>query len=72
MLDIVSHTFLTGEYFHKSLGKSILMRGRHRVQADKYSATFPASSIAAWKNAIKVWEADHTKPDPYAEPEYSE
>lgn len=63
---------LAGEYFHKCLQKSIVMRERHRTQASKYSATFPASTITEWKAAVKAWEDDYTKPDPYAEPEYSE
>lgn len=61
----------TGEYFHKSLQKAVLMREKHRIQSDKYSSTFPAHTIVEWKKAIKEWEADHTKSDPYAEPEHS-
>lgn len=48
------------------------MREKHRVQAEKYSAVFPASSVTEWTAMIKAWELDQTKPDPYAEPEYSE
>lgn len=48
------------------------MRDKHRIQSDKYSATFPARNITEWTNAIREWEADYTKPDPFAEPEYSE
>lgn len=47
------------------------MRAKHRTQADKYTAIFPPRSIVEWMAAIKEWELDYTKPDPYAEPEYS-
>lgn len=47
------------------------MSVKHREQANKQTALYPAQSIMEWKAVIKAWEADHTKTDPYAEPEYS-
>lgn len=47
------------------------MREKHRTQATKTTALFPASAITTWMEEIKEWQADHTKSDPYAEPEYS-
>lgn len=45
------------------------MKKKHRVLADKHTATFPPDIIAKWEGMIQDWDADHSKPDPYKEPE---
>ncbi len=37
--------------------------------AADFSATFTEPTVAEWTKMVDEWNADHTKPDPYAEPE---
>jgi hypothetical protein len=45
------------------------MKKKHRLVADRHTETFLLEVIAKWQQMIKEWDDDHSKPDPYQEPE---
>lgn len=54
------------------LKKSFLMSKKHRALADKHTRTFPPETILEWAQMVKDWDEDHSKKDPYDEPEACE
>jgi hypothetical protein len=58
-----------GDSLGKGFPKAFLMKSKHRELAEKFTATFPSSVISTWREMVTAWDADHRKPDPYAEPE---
>ena len=44
------------------------MNQRHTEIFDKFSATFPAETVARWTRMVERWEADPKAQNPYNEP----
>ena len=44
------------------------MNQKHTEIFEKFSATFPAETVARWKRMVERWEADPKAPNPYNEP----
>lgn len=49
--------------------KSIAMKRKHRILADKHTATFAPAVISKWSELVRNWDKNHSSKDPYAEPE---
>ena len=52
----------------KHFQEAVLMKQKHREIFEKFSATFPAETVARWKQMVEHWEADPKAPNPYNEP----
>jgi hypothetical protein len=48
------------------------MRKKHQEVFKTFSTTFKATTIATWTKMVDDWNSDHTKPNPYDEPQNSE
>ncbi|KAF8984861.1 hypothetical protein BDQ17DRAFT_1393808 [Cyathus striatus] len=55
--------------FQKTIGFSIIMSEKHKKIFDKFNATFESSITAECEAQVIAWNMDHTKPNPYDDPE---
>ena len=60
-----------GKHFVQHLPEAVDMRTKQGAVFEKLTSTFPSSTIKRWEEAIRLWEKDSSKPDPYTEPECS-
>jgi hypothetical protein len=44
------------------------MRAKHQDLFTKFSETFKPETVQKWEAAVKHWEVDSNKPNPYEEP----
>ncbi|KAH7904648.1 hypothetical protein BJ138DRAFT_1018848, partial [Hygrophoropsis aurantiaca] len=51
------------------LRKAVAMHAKHQDILERYTTTFPVSTIRDWEHRIEVWENDMTQPNPYEEPQ---
>jgi hypothetical protein len=68
VLSLTDHTSGAGTLFVKRFKEAVAMREKHQDLFAKFSETFKPETIAKWEAAVKAWEADSTKPNPYKEP----
>ena len=68
MLSLTDHTLGAGTLFVKRFKEAVVMREKHQDLFAKFYETFKPETIAKWEAAVKAWEADSTKPNPYEEP----
>ncbi|GBE78058.1 hypothetical protein SCP_0109400 [Sparassis crispa] len=64
LVDLESHLV-------KHLAEALLMTGKQKVIAEKFTSTFSPATIEKWRQMVAEWDLDKTKPDPYAEPSAS-
>ena len=45
-----------------------MVRNKHQLLFQQFSATFQPETIQYWQKMITTWKSDHTQPNPYIEP----
>ena len=63
---------LAGSLFLKQFKDACVMQKKHNNTFDTFPLTFKAETIAIWTKMVEDWISDHTKPNPYEEPDNSE
>lgn len=66
---MVTDLIPSGEFLATGLQKASAMKKKHRVIADKHTATFEPHVIAKWETMRRKWDENHANPDPYKEPD---
>ena len=49
-----------------NLVKAVEMAKSQRKVADDFTATFPIETVQEWKRMVEEWQADSSRPNPYA------
>ncbi|KAF8987546.1 hypothetical protein BDQ17DRAFT_1335001 [Cyathus striatus] len=58
------------KHFIKQYKEAVTMSEKHEEIFQKFNATFNTSITEEWEAQVIAWEMDHTRPNPYDEPEY--
>ena len=46
--------------------KAVEMASSQRKVADDFAATFPRETVQQWEKMVKEWQANASRPNPYA------
>ncbi|KZP18442.1 hypothetical protein FIBSPDRAFT_893441 [Athelia psychrophila] len=57
-----------GTFYPPKLDEAIEMHAIHQDAFEKFNKTFPEEITHKWADKVTVWDADHTQPNPYVEP----
>ncbi|EIN06945.1 hypothetical protein PUNSTDRAFT_33123, partial [Punctularia strigosozonata HHB-11173 SS5] len=64
-------TVALGPLLLRSLTTALRLQSKHRRVFTEFTATFPEDLVGKWEAMVQEWEVDHSKPDPFIEPEES-
>lgn len=62
-------SYYAGIHFLRSLPYAIRMSKEQRSVATAMGETYTDETLETWRAMVNAWQLDHSKPDPYAEPE---
>jgi len=63
-----NHDCRPGKAFLKKFREASKMKTKHEHIFKQLSATFSSTIVEEWLDMVEIWEADPSKPNPYAEP----
>ena len=66
---LVFSNLLVESLLKTNLVKAVKMASIQRKAAKDFSQTFPNETIKQWKEMVKEWERDSSRPDPYVSTE---
>jgi Kyakuja-Dileera-Zisupton transposase len=65
--DCYRHSLLSGVTLLAQLEKGLQMQARHTAFFTRFSRRFDPAVIQQWEEMVKAWDADNSKPNPYAD-----
>ena len=68
---MTSLTVGTGNALHTWLQEAIEMKFKHETILTHFTAKFSPDVMETWITMINAWDLDHTKRNPYEEPQNS-
>ncbi|KZP28679.1 hypothetical protein FIBSPDRAFT_728847 [Athelia psychrophila] len=57
-----------GTFYPPKLDEAVEMHAIHQDAFEKFNETFPEEITHKWADEVTAWDADHTQPNPYVEP----
>lgn len=64
----VTNHLMAGQRFYTRLEIAIDSSAKHRKAFEDFDKLFPSAIVKGWNDKVKAWDANPSKPNPYAEP----
>ena len=69
MIFVNANIFVTGRFLATQFEEAMKMKMKHGILLTRFTAKFAPEVIEKWTKMVEVWDQDHSKPNPYEEPE---